>query len=40
MCYQQFFWYWYFASIGFNWVVGISVGITSLAGTPFSAKGG
>ncbi len=39
-CYQQFFWYRYFAGIRFNWAVGISVGITSLAGTPFFRKRG
>ncbi len=39
-CYQQFFWYRYFAGIRFNWAVGISVGITSLAGTPFFLQKG
>jgi hypothetical protein len=39
-CYQQFFWYRYFATIRFNWAVGILVGITSLAGTPFYCKKG
>jgi hypothetical protein len=39
-CYQQFFWYWYFAIIGFNWAVSILVNITSLAGTPFFCKRG
>jgi hypothetical protein len=32
--------YRYFAGIRFNWAVGISVGITSLAGTPFFRKRG
>jgi hypothetical protein len=39
-CYRQFFWYWYFAGIRFNWAVGILVGITSLAGSPFFRKRG
>jgi hypothetical protein len=39
-CYQQFFRCQYFAGIRFNWAVGISVGITSLAGTPFFRKRG
>jgi hypothetical protein len=34
------FWYRYFAGIRFNWAVGILVGITSLAGTPFFRKRG
>ncbi len=38
--FQQFFWYRYFAGIRFNWAVGISVRITSLAGTPFFRKRG
>jgi hypothetical protein len=39
-CYQQFFWYRYFASIRFTWRSVFPVGITNLAGTPFFRKRG
>ena len=39
-CYQQFFWYRYFAGIRFIWRSVFPVGITNLAGTPFFRKRG
>ncbi len=39
-CYQQFFWYRYFAGIRFIWRSVFPVGITNLAGTPFYCKRG
>jgi hypothetical protein len=39
-CYQQFFWYRYFAGIRFTWRSVFLVGITNLVGTPFFHKRG
>ncbi len=39
-CYQQFFWYRYFAGIRFTWRLVFPVGVTNLAGNPFFRKRG